>query len=295
MVRRGFSLIELLVVIAIIALVLGLLLPSLAGARRAGRAAVCLGNQRTIAQGFHLYYNQNRDLVVPSYTMTGIDTTEPLEGWGPIFDRDGYVAAGGTTTRGPFVCPETIDIDAMEFGQTGDDPRRPKGWMDWPTRKVGETYTATTIPERGFERIIRVAYWMNAINPIGSSVNVTQDLYYTASVGYGPGANGEIARQMKISSFVRPDQLIGAADGVYAGRQRDNKIGTPNSRIGYRHPGPGGGSANVAFSDGHGAPLDALNFPRGWGGGNDPEVVRAENLHGRASVFAHPEKVLGVN
>ena len=57
----GFTLIELLVVIAIIALLISILLPSLARARDAGRLAVCLSNLRQLGLGFAVYAEDNRN------------------------------------------------------------------------------------------------------------------------------------------------------------------------------------------------------------------------------------------
>lgn len=63
--RTGFTLIELLVVIAIIALLIGILLPALQGAREAGRTVVCSSRMRQIAIGWQMYANENRDVSVP--------------------------------------------------------------------------------------------------------------------------------------------------------------------------------------------------------------------------------------
>ena len=56
-----------------------------------------------------------------------------------------------------------------------------------------------TIPQRNFHKIIRVAYWINADNPIGSSVAFTPDIFYTCSVGYGPNGQGQTMRAMRTS------------------------------------------------------------------------------------------------
>ncbi len=59
--RKGFTLIELLVVVAIIALLISILLPSLARAREITKRAVCASNIRGIGQGLKVYSNDNYD------------------------------------------------------------------------------------------------------------------------------------------------------------------------------------------------------------------------------------------
>jgi prepilin-type N-terminal cleavage/methylation domain-containing protein len=66
---HGFTLIELLVVIAIIALLIGILLPSLAKARDTARAIVCNGSKlRSMGQGQAFYSNSSKDWYPGVYT-----------------------------------------------------------------------------------------------------------------------------------------------------------------------------------------------------------------------------------
>jgi prepilin-type N-terminal cleavage/methylation domain-containing protein/prepilin-type processing-associated H-X9-DG protein len=57
----GFTLIELLVVIAIIAILAGLLLPTLARARDQGRRILCINNHKQLALAWELYATDNRN------------------------------------------------------------------------------------------------------------------------------------------------------------------------------------------------------------------------------------------
>jgi prepilin-type N-terminal cleavage/methylation domain-containing protein len=68
--QSGFTLIELLVVVAIIALLIAILLPSLAGARDTAKRVVCGANMKSIGTSVATFANQMNNRV--PYTQVGI-------------------------------------------------------------------------------------------------------------------------------------------------------------------------------------------------------------------------------
>jgi prepilin-type N-terminal cleavage/methylation domain-containing protein/prepilin-type processing-associated H-X9-DG protein len=67
--RAGFTLIELLVVIAIIAILMAVLVPALKIAREQARGISCLSNQRSLAQAYVMYADENGGSMVGGWAQ----------------------------------------------------------------------------------------------------------------------------------------------------------------------------------------------------------------------------------
>ena len=309
----AFTLIEVLVVIGIIALVAAVLLPALVRARVQAQSVVCRAKLHQIGIGLVVYSQANRDYAIPSYNLPwapGATTNysggpdQPLDGWAPILDHDRFVPSNQKDTNTVFYCPRTVDVEGMKDGMTGTDPDKPRGWTDWPLKMTtvgGDSCpkVAVTIPERNFNKIIRVGYWINAYNPIGSSAPTdifASDLYYTASIGLGPDTKGQFIKLHKMNLFKpSPSRFIIIADGLYMGRQAVTQQGNKENRIGYRHPGQklGIDAANVILADGHVEVIQGDRFPRALSNGDSAEVKAAkrnENLSG-PTIYANPQAI----
>ncbi len=109
--HHGFSLIELLVVISIIALLIGILLPVLAGARQSAQRVTCSSNLRQLGIAVSLYTNDSDDLYPPARPIplpfAAFNDTDP-----PLYvPMKPYLAIGTPPeTNAVYRCPDDDTI-----------------------------------------------------------------------------------------------------------------------------------------------------------------------------------------
>ena len=86
-----FTLIELLVVIAIIAILAGMLLPSLSKVKSRGKAVTCMSNQKNCVYALTNYANTFSDYFPAALCKITISNQEKVHGWAGILIREGLL------------------------------------------------------------------------------------------------------------------------------------------------------------------------------------------------------------
>lgn len=149
--RSGFTLIELLVVVAIIALLISILLPSLARARELAKRTTCAANNSGIGKGLFTYASENSDAMplAPNKYLVTRTITDRVQYWNQTGVVGGInpawpglpanwpsvmsttrnlwelVRSGGSSPKS-FICPSTSD--------QADTVDNPAEYWDFPAK-----------------------------------------------------------------------------------------------------------------------------------------------------------------
>jgi len=230
----GFTLVELLVVMAVIALLTGILLPSISGVHRRAREGKCLSNLRQMGVAWMLYANDAADRAMPLayWSIEDIGSGPQVFWWGthgtattpPDYDR-GFLA--------PYMSDSLREGSVFECPEQKWGTYRPQG----PSRTITSTYGyngyylspaktpgwAYSIGHRPWRRVSDVR------RP--SALFVFGD---TLLPGYGS--------QMPSNNALLDPPLLYSRSG--GGRWRPN----PSPTTAFRH---GGGRVAMMHADGH--------------------------------------------
>jgi prepilin-type processing-associated H-X9-DG protein len=250
------------VVIGIIAILIGILLPSLSKAREQSRTIACLSNMRQIAMANYMYASDHEGMTVPAGWRSGNNPWGDAESYATILIAGGYLTAPnakGSTTgvyhNNVFYCPN------------GD-----------PSIKVTNQDSSPILPDHrdsgigaGYRRVSSAGDAANGIKPLIPNFQV--DLWY--GINAQTSANDQDSapslrepldpsskypstqnlHMRKMSQVRRAAETVFMYDGVY-----ENVFSYPN-RVNARHNRMT--ITNLSFFDGHAASFETASLPGG--------------------------------
>ena len=261
---RAFTLVELLVVIGIIAILLGILLPTITGARRQAAVVQCSSNMKQVATSMLMYIQDNKGKFPPCQVRAGGPGLPNGFWFATELVRLNYIKAPNAFPDGPntnkkvpnksvFRCPEGFDTDFK--GGAGN----------YPTDLLNNSYQIANETEAKADGFgIASWYMLNSRNlsasgawpPKDSNAKCTPFLYFN---GNGPLIDTDLKDskwQRNLSMIRRAGEfvmIVEAADTNWFDQTQNGTIWL--KRLGARHGKKTkdglNAMTNLAFFDGH--------------------------------------------
>lgn len=263
---RAFTLIELLVVIAIIALLIGILMPVLGGARAAAHSLKCASNMRQLAIGHAHYAFDNDDISIPGRMAKIGAATDPANhydvGTGKHYRPRWMVAMGSAAGFFVYAQPSTDpskenDNNRLLEHEIFADPAEP-GWINNRNYALGYNFQFMgNSRRRSDSRFVRFPVRLSTMNAqtvlFADSLGTAATFAPSQRLAYNPTPypNNNVRQMANHGWSLDPPKLTTQSDNCTG-----NRDGSTRSAVDERHRG----KANVAWLDGHVKATSALDL-----------------------------------